>query len=136
MDVKGSTATAKNASYMTLVYHNLVYMVMFKLVTTKDSMITPAFVTKLAAAKTSEQLDDLVLEIMDTQFPSFTKNNWNIPNLEQMEKEVIHLTTDWNDQNVRLTTIIVNLFLTGYLDCISCYGSKVGFQLRSHGQRR
>ena len=101
MDVKGSTTTAKNASYMTLVHHNLVYMIMYRLVTTKDSMISQSFVTKLATAKTSELLDNLVEEVIKTQFPLITKTDWKIPNLEEMEKEVIHLTTDWNDQNVR-----------------------------------
>ena len=92
---------AKYASYMTLVHHNLVYMIMFRLVTSKDSMISKAFVDKLAVAKTDDQLNDLVEDLMKNQFPSPIKKNWNIPNLEQMEKEVIHLTTDWLDQRVR-----------------------------------
>lgn len=100
MDVKGSTTTAKFASFMTLVYHYLVYMIMYRLVTTKDSMFSKAFVDKLTAAKTTEQLDALVNDLMEKQFPSPIKKNWNIPTLDQMEKEVIHLITDWNDQRV------------------------------------
>ena len=100
MDIKGSTTTAKYACYMTLVYHNFVYMIMFRLVTTKTSMLSKTFTDKLAAAKTEEQLDALINDVSQNHFPSIIQNDWNIPNLEEMEKEVIHLTTDWNDQRV------------------------------------
>lgn len=106
MDVKGSTTAAKFASYMTLVYHYLVYMVMYRLVTTKDSMISKTFVDKLTTAKTADQLEALVIDLMENQFPSIIKKNWNIPTIDQMEKEVIHLTTDWNDQRVSSLTLI------------------------------
>ena len=102
MDIKGSTTTAKYACYMTLVYHNFVYMIMFRLVTTKTSMLSKTFTDKLAAAKTSAQLDQLVDDVNENHFPNIIKNGWNIPKLEDMEKEVIHLTTDWNDQRVSL----------------------------------
>ena len=113
MDVKGSTTAAKFASYMTLVYHYLVYMVMYRLVTTKDSMMSKVFVDKLTAAKTAEQLDTLVNSLLETQFPSPIKKNWNIPTIDQMEKEIIHLTTDWNDQRVSIKYL--NLLLLPFI---------------------
>ena len=81
-------------------------MIMFRLVTTKDSMLSKYFADKLAAAKTSEQIETLVNDVMTNQFPSVIKKDWAIPKLDEMEKEVIHLTTDWNDQRVRDTEII------------------------------
>ena len=85
---------------MTLVYHNLVYMVFHKLVMVKESLITKEFAVKLAAAKTDTQLDRLVTEIIEKQFPSPTKKCWKIPTLDQMEIEVTHLASYWNDNRV------------------------------------
>ena len=102
MNVKGSTKEAKQLAYMTLVYHNLVYMVMYKLATVPESMMTNEFVTKLAIAKTDVQLEKLVDEIVEKQFPKSFKEGWKIPTLEEMEPEVIHLTTDWMDKRVSL----------------------------------
>ena len=100
MDVKASTKEAKQAAYMTLVHHNLVYMILCRLVTVKNSMITKEFAEKLAAAKTDAQLDALVEDIMKHQLPDPAKKNWNIPNLENMELEAMHLITHWKDSNV------------------------------------
>ena len=100
MDVKGSTKQAKQASYMTLVYHNLIYMIMNKIVTTQDSMISKSFAGKLALAKSDEQLEKLVLELAEKHFPKHIQSDWNIPKLEDMEIEAIHLATFWNDHRV------------------------------------
>ena len=86
---------------MTLVYHNLIYMVFRKLVTVRESLITKEFANKLAAARNDEQLDRLVEEIIEKQFPSPTKKNWNIPTLDQMEIEVTHLASYWMDRKVK-----------------------------------
>ena len=100
IDVKLTSKEAKQASFMTLVYHNLVYMVFHKLVMVKESLITKEFAVKLAAAKTDTQLDRLVTEIIEKQFPSPTKKCWKIPTLDQMEIEVTHLASYWNDNRV------------------------------------
>ena len=89
MNVKGSTKEAKQAAFMTLVYHNLVYMVVYRLVTIHDSMMTREFVTKLAQAKTDHQLDELVKEIVEKQFPKPIQQGWNIPKLEEMEGKTV-----------------------------------------------
>ena len=100
MNVKGSTKEAKQIAYMTLVYHNLVYMIVYRLVTVKESMMTKEFIAKLAVAKTEAQLDALVDEIIRLQFPKPIQSGWKIPKLEEMEPEIIHLTTDWNTRRV------------------------------------
>ena len=100
MNVKGSTKEAKQLAYMTLVYHNLLYMIMYKMVTIKESMMTKEFVVKLAVAKTDAQLDKLVDEIVADHFPSPTQKGWKIPSLDEMEKEMIHLTNDWSERRV------------------------------------
>ena len=85
---------------MTLVYHNLIYMVFYRLVTVKNSMISKEFATKLAAAKTDAQLDELVDLIIKHQFPDPVQKNWSVPNLENLEVEVMHLITYWKDKRV------------------------------------
>ena len=85
---------------MTLVYHNLIYMVFHKLVTVRESMITKEFADKLALARTDIQLDRLVDEILTNQFQSPTKKAWKIPTLDEMEIEVTHLASYWNDKKV------------------------------------
>ena len=102
MDVKASTREAKQAALMTLVYHHLVYMVFHRLVTVKNSMISKEFATKLAAAKSDAQLDELVDNIVKHQFPDPIQKNWSVPNLENMEVEVMHLITYWKDKKVSL----------------------------------
>ena len=91
---------------MTLVYHHLIYMVFFKLVTVKESMISDEFALKLSKAKTDAQLDKLVDEIIEKQFPSPIKKSWNIPTLDKMEIEVAHLASFWNDKRVSLIRIL------------------------------
>ena len=103
MDVKSSTKEAKQAAYVTMVHHNLVYMVFYRLVTIKESLISKEFAAKLAAAKTDAQLDSLVEEIVKNQFPNTKANNWSIPNLENMEVEAMHLITYWKDKRVSLS---------------------------------
>ena len=88
------------ASYMTLVHHNLVYMVLFQLLKSKESLLSREFAQKLAEAKTDSQLDELVKKIQLEQLPSPMDENWNIPTLEQMEVEVMHLISYWNDFRV------------------------------------
>ena len=115
MNVKGSTKAAKEAAYMTLVYHNLTYMIMYRIVTTKDSMITQRFVDKLARAKTSDQMEELVLDLMEHQFPKAVKKGWNISKLDQMEPEIVHLISYWNDKKVSFDidikfTLITHIF--------------------------
>lgn len=100
MNVKGSTKEAKEAAYMSLVHHYFVYMIMYRLVTVKDSMITQRFVDKLAKVKTSDQMEELVLDLMENQFPKVVKKGWNIPKLEEMEAEITHLISYWNDKRV------------------------------------
>ena len=102
MNVKGSTKEAKQLAYMTLVYHHLIYLVLYRLVTVKDSMMTKEFVAKLALAKTDVQLTELVKEIVEKQFPKPIQDGWKIPTLEEMEPEMIHLTTNWSDRRVSL----------------------------------
>lgn len=97
MDVKASTKVAKQLATMTVAYHNLIYMVMYKLVVSKDSMISKNFAAKLAAAKSTSQLDDLVDEIAEIQLPSPIKKQWDIPQLQDLELEVLHLATYWTD---------------------------------------
>ena len=63
-------------------------------------MITKEFAEKLATAKTDAQLDIIVEEIIRTQFPTPIKDDWNIPTLEEMETEAMHLISYWNDKNV------------------------------------
>ena len=100
MDVKASTKEAKQASFMTLVYYNLIYMIFYRLVTLQNSMITKEFAEKLASAKTDAHLDKLVEEIIRDQFPNPIKEEWVIPDLEGMETEVMHLISYWNDRRV------------------------------------
>ena len=102
MDVKASTKEAKQAAFMTLVHHNMVYMIFMKILSAQDSMISKHFATKLASAKTDDQLDLLLQQLME-QFPSPTKNNLKIPTLEEMELEVMHLVSYWNDNRVSTT---------------------------------
>ena len=101
VDVKLTSKEAKQASFMTLVYHNLIYMVFHKLVSVSDSLISKEFADKLAAARTDAQLDKLVTEIIDKQFQSPIKKGWNIPTLDQLEIEVTHLASFWNDRQVK-----------------------------------
>ena len=101
VDVKLTSKEAKQASFMTLVYHNLIYMVFHKLVSVSDSLISKEFADKLAAARTDVQLDKLVTEIIDKQFQSPIKKGWNIPTLDQLEIEVTHLASFWNDRQVK-----------------------------------
>ena len=100
VDVKLTSKEAKQASFMTLVYHYLVYLVFRMLVTVKESLITKEFADKLAMARNDAQLDRLVAEIIEKQFQSPIKKGWNIPTLDQMEVEVAHLSSFWNDQRV------------------------------------
>ena len=100
MDVKLTSKEAKQASLMTLVYHNLVYMVFHKLVSVKESLISKEFADKLAMARTDSQLDRLVDEIIEKQFQSPIKKGWKIPTLDQMEIEITHLASYWNDKRV------------------------------------
>ena len=100
MDVKSSTREAKQAALMALVHHNLVYMVFHRLVKIKESMISKEFAAKLAAAKSDAQLDALVESIMTHQFPDPVQKNWSVPNLEDLEVEVMHLITYWKDKRV------------------------------------
>lgn len=100
MDVKASTKEAKQASFMTLVYYNLVYMVFYRLVTIKDSMITKEFSEKLATAKNDAHLDKIVEEIIKDQFPNPIKQEWVMPDLQGMETELMHLISFWNDRKV------------------------------------
>ena len=104
MNVKASTKQAKQIAYQTLVHHNLVYMIMYKMVTVHESMITKEFAAKLAAAKTNEQLDSLVTEIITRQLPNPIEAGWKIPKLQELEPEVIHMTTDWKDRHVSSTS--------------------------------
>ena len=106
ISVKESTKAAKQAATMTLVYHYWVYMIFHQLLSVEDSMLTPAFAAKLAAAKTEEQLDQLVKEVMEKQLPSPIQKHWDIPSLEEMELEIIHLSTYWKDTK-RVNYIIV-----------------------------
>ena len=99
MDVRASTKEAKQAAYVAMLHHNLVYMVFYRLVKIKESMISKDFAAKLAAAKTDAQLDALVEEIA-THFPNRKSNEWSIPNLEDMEVEAMHLITYWKDKRV------------------------------------
>ena len=101
MDVKASTKEAKQAAFMAMVYHNLVYTIFYRLVTVKESMLSKEFAEKLAAAKNDDQLDKIVGEIINKQFPNPTQKNWRIPTLDQMELEVMDLITYWKDKNVR-----------------------------------
>ena len=86
MDVKASTKVAKQVATMTVVYHNLVYMVMYKMLATKDSMISQNFAAKLAAAKSPDQLDLLVDEIAEIQLPSPIQKHWDIPQLQDLDR--------------------------------------------------
>ena len=106
MNVKGSTQMAKQTAYMTLVYHNLIYLIMSKVVITEDSMITKEFAVKLAKAKTPEALDRLVEELVEKHFPTPIQSGWNIPKLQDMEPELIHLTTYWLDRKVSFYKIV------------------------------
>ena len=85
---------------MTLVYHNLIYMVFYRLIKVKHSMISKEFAAKLAAAKTDEQLDELVESIIKDQFPDPVQKKWSVPNLENLEAEVMHIITYWKDKRV------------------------------------
>ena len=100
IDVKLTSKEAKQASFMTLVYHYLIYMVFHKLVTVKESLISKEFADKLAMARNDTQLDRLVTEIIEKQFQSPTEKCWNIPTLDQMEIEITHLASYWNDKRV------------------------------------
>ena len=91
---------------MAMVYHEIVYMVLHKLLTVSESMITKAFATKLATIKTDAQMDQLADEIIEKQLPSI-KKNWDIPNLENMEVEVLHLSTYWAEVK-RVSIMIPN----------------------------
>ena len=82
---------------MTIVYHNIVYMILNRLLSVEDSMITPAFAAKLAAVKNEAQLEKLVDEVIEKQLLSPLQNHWEIPRLEDMELEVLHLSTYWKD---------------------------------------
>ena len=70
------------------------------LLTVKESLITKEFADKLAMARNDSQLDKLVEEIIEKQFQSPIKKGWNIPTLDQMEVEVAHLASYWNDKRV------------------------------------
>ena len=85
---------------MTQVYHYLVYLVFKLLLTVKESLISKEFANKLARARTDAQLDTLVNEIIEKQFQSPLKKGWNIPTLDQLEIEVNHLASYWNDKRV------------------------------------
>lgn len=100
MNVKGSTRQAKQIAYQTLVHHNVVYMILYKLETVHASMLTKEFSDKLAAAKTDEQLDALVDEIVARQLPDPIQAGWKIPKLQELEPEIIHMANDWKDRRV------------------------------------
>ena len=100
MDVKASTKTAKQTSLMTLVYHNMVHMILKKLLSVEDSMIDKKFAERLATAKTESQLDALAELVITKQLQSPTRKGWKIPSLDEMEIEVMHLVSYWNDKRV------------------------------------
>ena len=100
MNVKASTKQAKQIAFMTLLHHNILYMILYRMVTIHGSLITKEFAQKLAAAKTDDQLDALVNEIITRQLPNPIQAGWKIPTLEELEPEVIHMTTDWKDRRV------------------------------------
>ena len=85
---------------MTLVYHNMVHMVLKKLLSVEDSMIDKKFAEQLATAKTEAQLDKLADLVLTKQLQSPTQKGWKIPSLDEMEIEVMHLITYWNDRRV------------------------------------
>ena len=72
-------------------------MVLLKLLSVREAMITPTFAAKLAAAKSDDQLEQLVNEVIQTQLPSPIQKHWEIPSLDKMELEVLHLSTYWKD---------------------------------------
>ena len=101
VEVKATTKAAKQASFMTLVYHNLIYIVMKRLLSVPDSMIDKKFAEKLAVAKTEEQLEALVDSVITNQLQPPSRKGWVTPKLEDMELEIVHLVSYWNDQRVR-----------------------------------
>ena len=101
IDVKLTSKEAKQASFMTLVYHNLIYMVFHKILSVKESLISKEFADKLAMARNDTQLDRLVTEIIEKHLQSPTEKCWKIPTLDQMEIEITHLASYWNDKRVR-----------------------------------
>ena len=100
MDVKASTKEAKQAALMTLVHYNFVYMIFYRLVTIKNSMITKEFAEKLATAKNDAHLEKIVEDIIRDHFPNPIKEDWAIPDLDGMETEFMHLISYWNDKRV------------------------------------
>ena len=108
VNVKESTREAKQASLMTMVYHNLVYIVFFKILGKEDSMITKAFADQLTQVKSDAQMEQLVNQISTEHFPSAIKSNWKIPVLEEMELEVMFLASYWNDCRVSKILFTVN----------------------------
>ena len=105
IDVKQSTKEAKQTAYMTIVYHYLVYIVFYKLVAVKDSLLSKNFAQKLASAKTDSQLELLAKDIMETQLNVSVESELRIPVLEDMEIEVMHLVSYWNDCRVSFKII-------------------------------
>ena len=89
---------------MTLVYHHLVYMIMKKILSVKDSMLEKSFAEKLAIAKTKEQLNSLAESVIVNQLKSPVRKGWEVPRLEDMELEMMHLVSYWNDKNVSIIT--------------------------------
>ena len=76
-------------------------MVMKKLLTVPESMIDKSFAEKLATAKTEEQLEALANSVIENQLQPPSRKNWKTSNLEDMELEIVHLASYWNDHRVR-----------------------------------
>ena len=100
VDVKSTTKAAKQAALMTLVYHYFVYMILKRLLSVPSSMIDKGFAEKLATAKTESQLEALAESVIETQIQPPSRKNWKTPKLEEMELEIIHLVSYWNDRRV------------------------------------